>query len=306
MEPLSDDTRYSEPPPGPQYAPVSVSKFVVLGLVTWGVYSIVWFYRCWRYAKARDGSDIWPSVRAIFNPITYYMLLSDLRERESYEISVVFALAYFLLESLWRLPDPYWLISLLAFLALLPAVQAINDLNRGVTPLPACASWRARNVPIVLLGGLFLVIVVGSSTGYFPSTRVVQGSEMSVRDLAFLERSGLVPADDEVLYFYSTGIFSIQSEGTALTDQRVVSYWLDPISYEPMTDSALFSEIEEVEINWGGGLEDTMGRVTTVDGTSFWFVLSAEEGGDREFVEELDRRLTAAGADPTVQIPTTY
>jgi hypothetical protein len=305
MEPSSDDTGYSQPQTVPQYAPVSVSKFVVMCLVTFGLYTIPWFYRCWRYTRDRDGSDIWPSIRALFNPLTYYFLLQDLRENTRYEVPGAFALLYFVVEALWRLPDPYWLVSTLAFVAVLPTVLAINDLNRDVTPHPPHASWRVRNIPIILLGGLLLFTSVGSSLGYFPSTRVVQGIEIRESDLAFLESSEIVPEGEELLYFYSMGLFSIESEGTVLTDQRLGSYWLDPISYEPVAASALFSEIEEVEITWGTGWSDTLGQVTMADGTLFWIVLSTEGGGDRDFVEELDRRLAAAGANPTIQVPTT-
>ena len=296
MEPSPDDPGYSQPQTAPQYAPVSVSKFVIMCLVTFGLYTIPWFYRCWRYTRDRDGSDIWPSMRALFNPLTYYMLLKDLRENTRYEIAGLFALLYFVMEALWRLPDPYWLLSTLAFVALLPAVQAINDLNRDATSRPAHASWRLRNIPIVLLGGFLLFFSAGSSLGVFPSTRVVQGSEMKASDLAFLVETGLISPDEEVLYFYSLGLFSIESDGQLLTDQRVISYWQDPITYEPVAASALFSEIADVETNWGAGLTDTLVRITVSDGTEFFLVLSTEAGGDREFIDALDQLRGAADA----------
>ena len=45
--------------PEARYFPVSPAKFVVLSLLTFGIYGIYWFYKNWRYVRERDDSTIW-------------------------------------------------------------------------------------------------------------------------------------------------------------------------------------------------------------------------------------------------------
>ena len=46
---------------------VSTTKFALLYMGTFGLYSIYWFYRNWKVYKMKNGEDIWPVARGIFN-----------------------------------------------------------------------------------------------------------------------------------------------------------------------------------------------------------------------------------------------
>lgn len=46
---------------------VSIKKFTILFMATFGFYSIYWFYRNWKMSKAKYRDDIWPVARGIFS-----------------------------------------------------------------------------------------------------------------------------------------------------------------------------------------------------------------------------------------------
>ncbi len=283
----------------PEYAPISVSKFVVLDVVTCGLYSIVWFYRSWRYIKRRDGSSVWPWARALFNPITYYLLLEDLRDNSGRAPHGAVVLAYFFINLLWRLPDPYWLLSYLSFIPLIPAINSVNEINRlkGVR-LPPQARWRARSVALALLLAPFFVFMIASSTGHIPSTMVLKNTEISERYGDILEELGVVSADDSLLFYYTLGLFSIRGEGVVLTNNGVHVYWTDAFTGELKVEAVTYADIQVFDAEWSTNpLEDTIVRIYLRGGTRLQFELSAEEGRDREFVAELRRRHNQARSD---------
>jgi hypothetical protein len=61
----------------------------------------------------------------------------------------------------WRLPDPYWLVSLLGFLPVLVAQRSVNGLNAAVAPdAPRNASYSGLNVVAIVIGGLLLLFAI--------------------------------------------------------------------------------------------------------------------------------------------------
>ena len=124
------------------YYPVSVVKFVLLNFATFSIYLLYWFYRNWSFIKIRDSSKISPIWRTFFLSLWCYPFLSDLdweirrergkstRNKLKTPYNAVLAILFFFLVSVsWRLPDPYWLISLFSFVPLLHAVSDITALN---------------------------------------------------------------------------------------------------------------------------------------------------------------------------------
>ena len=61
-----------------RYHVVPVWRFLLLCVLTFGVYELYWFWKTWERVKRVDGSDIWPIARAIFAGFTYFSLLTDL------------------------------------------------------------------------------------------------------------------------------------------------------------------------------------------------------------------------------------
>jgi ABC-type uncharacterized transport system permease subunit len=106
--------------------------FSVLSLVTFGIYPCFWSYYQWKHIKQRDQLDIIPAVRALFLPLWLYSLAKNIQESavqhnlpKRYSSGVI-AIVYFVLSFLHKLPDPYWLVSLLAFSVMIPVVRTNN------------------------------------------------------------------------------------------------------------------------------------------------------------------------------------
>lgn len=158
----------SDPAESCPFFPVSTSKFVVMNVTTLTFYSLYWIYKNWRRIKVREQSDIRPFWRTFFAPLWGFSLLANIRSyAEKQGVAVAWSAnvlgALFLVLNIlgWRLPDPWWLISFMTFLALIPAVQTIEEVNRRA---PECADlnhrFSATNVVTMLVGTLVLVLML--------------------------------------------------------------------------------------------------------------------------------------------------
>ena len=285
-----------------RYSPVRIDKFVILSLVTLGLYPVVWFYRNWRYIKTSEGTSIWPWARALFFPLWYYPMLKRLDVQGkgllAAAVLILFGIADVLSVGLLD-PDSLFdsflilaFIILLAVLLLIPAVKAINDLNERSGTRPPSFGWRRRSAAVLVLGLLFAPFVLVGTFG--PSTAVVSGDAMRGSDTDYLREAGLLLEGEEVLYFYSRGLFSVRGEGVFASNLGVTSYWTDLGAEDLSVDYLTYSEIIDIEITYSSNfLEDTEVRLEG-PGEENWFVffLSAEDGGDRLFLEEVERRRT--------------
>ncbi len=179
------------------YHPVSLSKFIVLSLLTGGIYDLYWFYKNWRFVRDRDGSTIMPFWRAIFSPLWLAALILDLRKNVKNEtISLIFAvflsIAYVVLSIVGLLPNPYWIATFLAFVPLLPVVRLINTSNEDDSQYVSNSSWKPRHCILALFSIPLLSLTVLPSVGYFPSTQVVRGSLLWPHHREYLQDSGII------------------------------------------------------------------------------------------------------------------
>jgi drug/metabolite transporter superfamily protein YnfA len=153
-------------PQAPLFA-VSLTKMIVLLIVTFGLYEVVWLYQHWAAIRRRERSDIWPVPRAIFGVIFCWSLFRRV-ERAGQDAGVAggppfgaLAVAWILSTICWRLPDPYDWISVLAPLLTIPVQTYANRVNAVVAPghdRNARFSWI--NIVFVVLGGGFLLLAL--------------------------------------------------------------------------------------------------------------------------------------------------
>ena len=125
----------------PVFFPVGPAKLVVLSVCTLGFYIVYWFYKSWRQVPGRSGgSSAKAVVAAIFCPLTAYSLFREIERFDAQAAGPsrsgagVLALCFFLLGAAGRLPDPYGLVCLLAFVPLLPVARRVNRLNARAAP----------------------------------------------------------------------------------------------------------------------------------------------------------------------------
>ncbi|AKC85763.1 hypothetical protein [Pseudoxanthomonas suwonensis] len=150
------------------FAPPAL-KLVVMSSCTFGLYVLYWFYCNWKAIKLIDRPDVMPFWRALFSPIWAYSCfkamagIAEGRRRSLGFSPGALAISYFLLNLASRLPDPYWVLSFLIFVPLLPVnslARAYNQAERIGDPVAdeySVWNWLA----IVFGGGVLLLLLLG-------------------------------------------------------------------------------------------------------------------------------------------------
>jgi hypothetical protein len=285
------ETEHSIDSIAPRYFATPPGKFVAMSICTLGVYEAYWTYKNWRIIKDRDGSKIMPFWRAVFYPLWHYSLLTELNETlESKALSSrayrgFLAAAVLILNATWRLPDPYWLVSMLAFLAFLPALG--KPKTTGAIQEQS-SSFHISNLGAYLLGGPLVTFIALSSIGFFPSTAVVSGDRLWNRDISYLREKEILGPEEKIVYFYSSGLWSIAGDGQFFSEEYVTSYYQEPDTGRTYLDYVPFSKISNMDVAWAESFLDmTIVTITTTDNEQFEMWLSSEANGDRKFVDAM-------------------
>ncbi|MEM8866686.1 MAG: DUF4234 domain-containing protein [Verrucomicrobiota bacterium] len=281
------------------FYPTVTWKFVLLSIFTLGIYEIYWVYKCWSFVKANGRPNIRPFWRAIFTPLWIYPLYRQISAGENKGKGVIIALSYFVISGLHTLPDPYTLVSSLSFILLLPVLKMVNAMN--LAPEVQRASNYSRfkwyHMLISLVGGGLGFLAVTSSFLIIPSTYVVEGRQVPGAHRSFLMELDILRPDEEIIYFYSGGVFSLKEDGNYITDQRVVSYWENDLKNGYFTDVAEYAEIADVVVyDADSEWQDTEIVISLKDENQFALYVSAESGLDEKFVAKLRELWTQAKA----------
>ena len=186
MPTMTDDqSRYAPPkatvadPPTIEEAYFSVGalKLALMSLTTFGLYELYWFYRNWRFIRWREKSHISPFWRAFFGVLWTFSLGNRFRDdAKAQNISVTLpvvalGILYLILSLTSSLPDPYWLLSLLSFLPLLPFDYAARRLTgNGQLVEPTAGRYSGWNIAWLAIGSLFLVLI-------FAGTFLAEGAD---------------------------------------------------------------------------------------------------------------------------------
>jgi len=138
-----------------------------MSICTLGVYELYWYYKNWCAIKERGEPEIMPLGRAFFAPLFCYSLFSKIRATAKSRAiqdpvpAGLLAAGWIIFTILGRLPDPYWLVSMLSIAFLLPVQEAVNEINLVVSPKhnpnSAFTKW---NLLAVVVGGLFLALIL--------------------------------------------------------------------------------------------------------------------------------------------------
>lgn len=166
-EALSDETETVDTFP---FFPVSTGKFVAMSLCTFGIYELYWYYKNWERVRARTGETLSPFWRAFFAPLWSFSLFRRVREYQDDGTSPIswspglLGTIYLVLIVSWRLPDPWWLVSLGTFVPILPVLNTTQAINARTTASESLnESVTGGNVVILVLGGLLLLFgVIGT------------------------------------------------------------------------------------------------------------------------------------------------
>jgi hypothetical protein len=286
-----------------RYFPVSLPRLFVLSIATGGLYQLYWFYRNWKYIKGRDGSAIMPFWRALFFPIWFFPFYLDLKRDSRGRFGqmlvpalpwiVVLLILFVALNVMKFLGGFFGLISLLSVVCLLPLANYILHINRGRPEiLRHYSAWRPRHYLMTIFAAVLVMINVSSLLGWVPSDEVVNGRQLPDRDRKFLQRTGLLNADDRLIYFYSDAFFFTRKDGNGVTDRNVFSYWHDKEAGGMQYRSASYEDIEDIKVDYADGANDnTVITVVPKNGSSFVLFVSDDNKKDRLFVQAIRDRL---------------
>jgi hypothetical protein len=147
---------------------ISLNKFIFLSIISFGIYEIWWIYKSWRFFKQKDELDINPLARAFFSIIFFNSLLNeilDFAQEKKYSkcYSSSFLFFGFLISNLLsRLPEPFWLISLLSFIFLIPPFKALNfaKLNSTEFTVVEESKFNSRQIILIVIGVILWVLVL--------------------------------------------------------------------------------------------------------------------------------------------------
>lgn len=170
-------------PVEPHFFTASPLKLVVMSVYTMGIYQLYWFYKNWKLIKERTGQKIWPFWRAVFSPIMAYSCFKEIKAcageckiQESLPIGLL-AIAYFVISVIWKLPDPYWLISLFSFLPLMQVNSVALKINQqSDAGYVQNGRFSALNWGGIVVGGalLFFVLIATFAPNVFSSETTAQ------------------------------------------------------------------------------------------------------------------------------------
>jgi hypothetical protein len=149
------------------FFPVATHKFIVLSLCSFSIYELYWFYQQWKRIRESSKEAVSPFWRAFFGGLWAIPLLRRIRERaDASGISVgwsagALGTVFMVLSILWRLPDPWWLISFGSIIALVPAVQTCQEINAAAhNPEGLNSDYTTANVATIVIGGLLVVLTI--------------------------------------------------------------------------------------------------------------------------------------------------
>ena len=152
------------------YYRVGTAKLAALSFCTLGFYSIYWFYRQWQAEGEEHDESYSAPFRAMFSALTAYSLFSRIHAALSLDgdrpgfSPGLYAVAYFVLVTAWRLPEPYSLIALLWFIPIVHIQQAINTNVRKHDPTASLnETWEWWAFFLACVGGTFMLIGVVAS-----------------------------------------------------------------------------------------------------------------------------------------------
>lgn len=150
---------------GPVLFAVSTTKFCVMSIATFGLYDIYWFYKNWQWIKSAYGENISPFWRTFFIFFYVYSLFNRIREiAKTNNVNATYSsglltVGYIVLSLLWRLPDPFWMLSIFAFLFQLPVVNVIQKANWSDDINSRFTGW---NIAGIVFGVVWWALIVFS------------------------------------------------------------------------------------------------------------------------------------------------
>lgn len=283
-----------------QFYPVSLVKFFVLSLFSFGLYAAYWSYKNWQYIKyEKDRPDIWPVARAIFSPFWYFALYlwlevdRDQREKRPYLIPTWIAVLLFIGYWAWsatnqRVDYGVW-DYLMPFIVFVPLAMYVNALNSKTSEAYQTNSkWHARNWVFIVCMAPLTAFVAAQQFGLSAQDDVIQGEDLWAHDIDFMQQNKVFTENETPILFYSSDWLSNRADGNGFTPETVFSYWVE--NDELQVASSPFKDVEDIQIDYADSSTESEVTEVTIhveDGDEFVLFATSTDKKDKVFVKRL-------------------
>ena len=151
-------------------------NFIILYFLTFGLYGSYWQYKTWTFFKQRQNLDIWPIPRAIFAIFFIYSLFEKIlafakynEVSKTYSSGGLFALFAVLTYGADKLPEPLFLLSLLAVFAYLQPINVFNlaMINSDDFDAKYLEGFTQKQLILIVCGVIFWLLLI---LGLLPGT----------------------------------------------------------------------------------------------------------------------------------------
>lgn len=146
--------------------------FIILSLLSFGLYEIWWQYKTWIFFKERQKLDIMPAPRALFSILFIFSLFEKILVfgkrngvSKEYSSSGLFALYFFLNFIINRLPDPLFLFSFFSVFVFLEPLNVFNQSLQNSDDFDAyyADGFSQRQMVLIAVGVIFwLLFIIGT------------------------------------------------------------------------------------------------------------------------------------------------
>ena len=161
---------------------VSEGRFLLMSILSLGIFEAYWSYKNWQYLKRRDNLDIMPFWRAVFAVVFIHALLDAIQKDTTLNAVEAPTFSGNTLATIWiilnlignitsRFDDQMvvtlgLIVAFPSFLCLLPIQKYINSVNEQQMGDVAYAEWSFGQVLCLLIGiPLLILLVVGLVIG---------------------------------------------------------------------------------------------------------------------------------------------
>ena len=141
---------------------------------------------------------------------------------------------------------------------------------------------------------ILLTIVLLQETSILPSTSVQKGSELSKGNNIDLINNKIISKNDNILFFYSEGLFSILEGGQLITDDKIISYQKNEEELIQV-DEMYFKNVKEVILEQKGSLTSlSTYKIIGNENAKYENItifLSTENDKDKDFINAIYKKI---------------
>lgn len=161
----------------PLFLHMSVTKLIVMSVLTFTLYEFYWIYRNWAYVKARDELDISPFWRSWFGLFHLHGLLrrmfldKEARQTQSPSFSpnnlATGWVVMVIMSNFVSLADTVWAVVASAlipsFLCLVPVQRYVNEVTALRSPGRAFSRWtRGETIVSIICVVIWALVLIGA------------------------------------------------------------------------------------------------------------------------------------------------